>query len=63
MHRVERGRYTAHLHVLTEGPYEDDPEEIIVDRYAERLEAEVRANPADWLWVHRKWKYPKPSAA
>ena len=22
--------------------------------------SEIRANPADWLWVHNKWKYPKP---
>ena len=63
MRRVTRGVYAAHLHVLAEPPYDDDPEERIVDRYAERLEAEIRACPADWLWVHRKWKYPKPPDA
>jgi len=26
------------------------------------LENEIRANPANWLWIHRKWKYPKPPA-
>lgn len=61
MRRVRRGHYVAHLHVLVEPPYEEDPELLIVQRYAERLESEVRANPADWLWVHRKWKYPKPA--
>ena len=25
-----------------------------------KLEEEIRASPADWLWVHNKWKYPKP---
>jgi KDO2-lipid IV(A) lauroyltransferase len=60
MRRVRRGVYTAHLTVLTEPPYDDDPDEAIVDAYAARLEAEIRHSPADWLWVHRKWKYPKP---
>ena len=59
MRRVARGVYTAHLTVLTEPPYDDDPEDMIVDRYAACLEAEIRHSPADWLWVHRKWKYPK----
>jgi len=28
-----------------------------------RLESEIRESPADWLWIHRKWKYPKPMYA
>jgi KDO2-lipid IV(A) lauroyltransferase len=60
MRRLERGRYAAHLTVIAEPPYDADPETQIVDRYGERLEAEIRANPADFLWVHKKWKYPKP---
>jgi KDO2-lipid IV(A) lauroyltransferase len=63
MRRLSRGRYAAHLHVLTEPPYDDDPETTIVRRYAERLEIEVRASPADWLWAYRRWKYPKPEGA
>jgi len=60
MRRVRRGVYTAHLTVISEPPYDDDPEIPIIDGYARCLEAEIRAHPADWLWVHRKWKYPKP---
>jgi Kdo2-lipid IVA lauroyltransferase/acyltransferase len=63
MRRVSRGVYTAHLTVLTEPPYDEDPESAIVDRYAACLEAEIRHSPADWLWVHRKWKYPKEPQA
>ena len=33
----------------------------VVERYARRLESEIRASPADWLWVHNKWKYPRPA--
>ena len=35
----------------------------IVEAYARKLEEEIRASPADWLWVHNKWKYPKPAPA
>ncbi len=32
----------------------------IIESYARALEDEIRASPADWLWIHRKWKYAKP---
>jgi KDO2-lipid IV(A) lauroyltransferase len=31
-------------------------------RYAARLEAEIRAHPADWAWTHRRWKLQPPAA-
>ena len=46
--------------LLVEPPYEYGDDLQVVERYARRLELEVRANPADWPWVHNKWKYPKP---
>jgi KDO2-lipid IV(A) lauroyltransferase len=60
MRRVKKGHYAVRVHVLVEPPYEMD-ELDVVERYARRLEAEIRANPADWLWVHNKWKYPRPA--
>jgi len=64
MRRLERGRYAVHLHVLAEPPYDErtdlDDEAWITERYARKLEEEIRKSPADWLWVHNKWKYPKP---
>jgi KDO2-lipid IV(A) lauroyltransferase len=66
MRRLKRGHYAVHLHVLAEPPY-DAPHDIrpgaetwIVEAYARKLEEEIRKSPADWLWVHNKWKYPKP---
>jgi KDO2-lipid IV(A) lauroyltransferase len=66
MRRLTRGHYAVHLHVLAEPPY-DEPEKggsggdtWITEAYARKLEEEIRSSPADWLWVHNKWKYPKP---
>lgn len=61
MRRAGRGAYNAHLHLIAEPPYEEDPETRIVDAYATLLEAEIHRSPEDFLWVHRKWKYPKPA--
>jgi Kdo2-lipid IVA lauroyltransferase/acyltransferase len=63
MRRERRGHYVAHLTMLAEPPYDREGGTWIIDRYARALEAEIRASPADWLWIHRKWKYPKPMYA
>ena len=64
MKRERRGFYIARLELLTAPPYprdlEDDQGAAIIERYARALEDEIRASPADWLWIHRKWKYAKP---
>ena len=65
MRRLKRGHYAVRLHVLAEPPYEDPDtaggDTWITEAYARKLEEEIRASPADWLWVHNKWKYPKPA--
>jgi len=65
MRRQARGFYSARLDVIAEPPYEPggggDFGAEIIERYARALEGEIRRNPADWLWIHRKWKYPKPA--
>lgn len=60
MRRDGRGRYAVELMLLAEPPYDRDSGPEIVERYARRLEDEIRRSPADWLWLHRKWKYRKP---
>jgi KDO2-lipid IV(A) lauroyltransferase len=62
MQRVRRGYYTMKVSVIAEPPYERAGTEV-VERYVRALEAEIRSNPASWLWIHRKWKYPKPPDA
>ena len=63
MRRVSRGRYRVRLDVLAEPPYDPDIALPIMELYARKLEAEIRAQPADWLWIHNKWKYAKPADA
>ena len=62
MRRLRKGYYSVRLHVLVEPPYDRDDDLDVIERYARRLETEIRASPADWLWVHNKWKYPRPAA-
>jgi KDO2-lipid IV(A) lauroyltransferase len=62
MRRLSRGQYSVQLDVLAEPPYDDREGDWIIEAYARKLEQEIRASPADWLWVHNKWKYPKPAA-
>ena len=63
MRRISRGRYRVQLYVLCEPPYDPDVDLPVMELYARRLEEEIRAHPADWLWIHNKWKYPKPAQA
>jgi KDO2-lipid IV(A) lauroyltransferase len=60
MRRDGPGRYNVELTLLAEPPYDRDSGPEIVERYARMLEQEIRRSPADWLWLHRKWKYHKP---
>jgi KDO2-lipid IV(A) lauroyltransferase len=62
MRRVRKGHYTVRLHVLAEPAQKADADLQVVEHYARRLESEIIASPPDWLWVHNKWKYPKPGA-
>jgi KDO2-lipid IV(A) lauroyltransferase len=61
MRRVSRGHYVVTPSVLAEPPYEPGSELPIMERFARKLEEEIRARPADWTWVYNKWKYPKPA--
>ncbi len=61
MLRAGSGRYRVHLHVLSEPPFDLDGDDTHIARtYARHLEATVRAHPADWMWIHNKWKYGRP---
>ena len=64
--RLSRGHYRVTLEPLV-GHDEVLPEGAMIDRYAARVEAQIRAHPSDWLWAYRRWKVrrrrPVPDAA
>ena len=63
MKRVRRGYYEVSLEVIARPPYGEDAGRQIAESYARHLEATIRESPSDWLWIHNKWKYPKPADA
>lgn len=66
-HRKGDGPDAGHLLELTEVPYDPSP----ADREAEvvritaecsrLLEEAIRRHPAEWVWMHERWKTPPPS--
>lgn len=61
MRRVGRGQYKMRLSRLADPPYERGADTAVIERYVRMLEQEIRSSPADWLWVHKKWKYAQPA--
>lgn len=60
MRRVGRGRYRIRFESLADTPA-DLPPGALMDRYAAAVEREIRAAPQDWLWLYKRWKYPRGS--
>ena len=63
MRRVRRGHYAVCFSALATPPYTSEAggdEAPIMELFARKLETAVEESPADWLWVQKRWKYPKP---
>lgn len=54
--RIKRGYYESWAELLVENPAEYKAEEITA-LYARELEVELRREPANWLWSHKRWKH------
>lgn len=53
--RVARGQYEGEFVELSDGTKDA---EAINRSYAKALERNIREQPANWLWSHKRWKYP-----
>jgi len=62
MRRVRRGHYSVRLEEIAAPPFDDVGDVEIVERYARKLERDIRESPADWLWLQKKWKIKREAA-
>ena len=52
-------RYSPYYEVIAED-VSDLAEGVILDRCLTALEREIHADPARWLWSHKRWKHRRP---
>lgn len=52
---VKKGYYELVFHKLCDDPQTVAPKEI-TQKFLNHVERQIRANPANWLWSHRRWK-------
>jgi KDO2-lipid IV(A) lauroyltransferase len=55
MRRIRRGYYEVSVEPLARGGEALAPGEL-TERYARRVEEQIRAAPPDWPWSHKRWK-------
>ena len=58
MRRLARGRYEMRFEPLAQGGEVLTPG-VLTERYARRVEEQIRAAPPDWPWSHKRWKLKK----
>jgi KDO2-lipid IV(A) lauroyltransferase len=58
--KPSRGHYVTEYELITDNP-RSLPEGAILEACIARLEADIRANPAQWLWTHKRWKHRRPA--
>ena len=54
--RIKRGYYEVAFHVLEDHPKEC-PENDVTDRFYETLEQQIKTDPHQYLWSHKRFKH------
>ncbi len=54
-----RGHWEVHYGLITDTPREW-PKGALLKATYDRLEAQIRRDPAHWLWSHTRWKHARP---
>jgi KDO2-lipid IV(A) lauroyltransferase len=62
MRRVRRGYYELDCIPICAAGERLDPQ-VFTARYAGMVEQMIRENPADWTWIHKRWKFARPPDA
>jgi KDO2-lipid IV(A) lauroyltransferase len=55
----KRGFYKAYFKLITENP-KQEPANHILQSQIEYLEEDIKRQPDNWLWSHRRWKHARP---
>ena len=55
-----RGHWEVHYDLITETPMAWPKGGLLKATY-DRLEAQIRRDPAHWLWSHTRWKHTRPA--
>ncbi len=58
MRRTARGHYAIGIEPLAPAGETREPGEL-TERYARRVERQIRESPSDWPWSHKRWKLKK----
>lgn len=58
--RRKRGYYEMHAEMLVANPAATADGEI-TELHTRRLEQDIIADPAIWLWSHKRWKHKRPT--
>ncbi len=56
--RVKRGYYKAYAQRI-ELPSQQQKAGIITEIHTKKLEDDIRSQPENWLWTHRRWKHER----
>jgi KDO2-lipid IV(A) lauroyltransferase len=56
LEKTKRGYYEVTIEPLADSPNDFDDYEI-TDEFLRRIEAQVRNNPAHYLWTHNRFKH------
>lgn len=56
--KISRGKYTVNCELIAEHP-EEMKEGEVTRIFFNKLESEIRKEPAHYLWTHRRWKHQR----
>lgn len=56
--KVKRGYYKMHLTLLEDNP-QTSGKYSITEKHTRVLEAQIRKNPEQYLWTHKRWKHKR----
>lgn len=59
IHKLKRGYYEIELNLITRDAKSLEWGEI-TEAHTKLLEAEIKINPTQWLWSHKRWKREPP---